>query len=40
MNEYIAKPKTFLPGNKMAYVGVPKEYVRENIVAYLMEATK
>lgn len=37
---YITKPLAFVPGNKMAFPGVPKDDVRANIIAYLKEATK
>jgi cytochrome c len=40
LSEYITKPQAFIPGNKMAFIGVPKEEVRANIIAYLEEATK
>jgi cytochrome c len=37
---YITKPSAFVPGNKMAFMGVVKEENRANIIAYLKEATK
>jgi cytochrome c len=40
IDEYITKPSALIPGNKMAYMGVAKEEVRANIIAYLKEATK
>lgn len=40
INEYITKPSALIPGNKMAFMGIAKEEVRANIVAYLKEATK
>ena len=40
LDEYIKKPSAFIPGNKMAFVGVVKDDVRANIVAYVKEATK
>jgi cytochrome c len=40
LDGYLTKPSTFMPGNKMAFVGVAKEEVRANIIAYLKEATK
>ena len=40
IEKYITKPAEFLPGNKMAFIGVPKPEVRANIIAYLKEATK
>jgi cytochrome c len=40
LNEYITKPSALIPGNKMAFMGVAKDDVRANIIAYLKEATK
>ncbi len=40
IDKYIAKPAEFIPGNKMAFLGVPKPEVRANIIAYLKEVTK
>ena len=37
---YITKPQALVPGNKMSFLGVAKEDVRDNIVAYLKDATK
>ncbi|MGD9508249.1 MAG: cytochrome c family protein [Geminicoccaceae bacterium] len=33
--EYVAKPKDFIPGNKMAFPGLKKEDEIENLVAYI-----
>ena len=33
--EYVAKPKDFIPGNKMAFVGLKKEDEIEDLVAYI-----
>jgi cytochrome c len=33
--EYVAKPKEFIAGNKMAFVGLKKEDEIENLVAYI-----
>lgn len=38
--EYVTNPKTMVPGNKMAFVGIKKDDERENLIAYLEEATK
>ncbi len=35
LNEFLTKPKTFLPGTKMSFAGLRKEKDRQNIVAYL-----
>ncbi len=37
---YITKPQAVVPGNKMSFLGVAKDDVRDNIVAYLKDATK
>ena len=39
LNEWLMNPKTFLPGNKMAFAGVNKEQDRKDLLAYLREAT-
>ena len=36
---YITDPKGYVPKNKMAFRGVRKEKDRENLLAYLKEAT-
>ena len=38
--KYIADPKGFVAGNKMAFAGVKKEEDLKNLVAYLLEAAK
>ena len=38
--KYLADPKGFIAGNKMAYAGVKKEDDLKNLIAYLHEATK
>ncbi len=40
LNEWLIKPKNFLPGNKMAFVGLNREADRINLIAYLVEETK
>jgi cytochrome c len=40
VDKYITKPNDFMPGNKMAFIGIKNPKVRANIVAYLKEATK
>ncbi|MBX7199029.1 MAG: cytochrome c family protein [Rhodospirillaceae bacterium] len=37
---YITKPQGLVPGNKMSFAGVIKDDVRDNIIAYLKDATK
>ena len=36
---YISDPKGYIPKNKMAFNGVKKEKDRDNLLAYLKEAT-
>jgi cytochrome c len=38
--KYIADPKSFVAGNKMAFAGVKKDEDLKNVVAYLLEAAK
>ena len=39
INEWLTKPKDFLPGNKMAFRGVDKEEERKALIAYLKQET-
>ncbi len=34
--EWIANPRTFLPGNRMAFAGEPSSQARRDLIAYLM----
>ena len=36
---YVADPRGFIPGNRMAFAGVRREADIENLLAYLREAT-
>lgn len=38
LDEYLADPKAYVPKNKMAFKGLPKEEDRANVIAYLKEA--
>lgn len=38
--KYLQKPKEFIPGNKMVFVGLKKESQVEDVIAYLKEAAK
>lgn len=38
--KYLHKPKEFIPGNKMVFVGLKKESQIEDVIAYLKEAAK
>lgn len=37
--QYLAKPKDFVPGNKMAFPGLKKDEDIANVIAYLKQAT-
>lgn len=39
LNDWLAQPRTFLPGNKMAFAGLRKEQDRKDLMAYLRTAT-
>jgi cytochrome c len=39
IDEWLTKPKDFLPGNKMAFRGVEKEDERKALIAYLKKET-
>lgn len=39
LNEWLVAPRTYLPGNKMAFAGLRKEQDRKDLMAYLREAT-
>lgn len=38
--KYLADPKGFIPQNKMAFVGLPKEEERADVIAYLKKFDK
>jgi cytochrome c len=40
LKKYLARPKTFLPGDKMAFPGVKNPQELADLIAYLKEATK
>ena len=40
LDAYLTKPKKFVPGTKMAFRGLKKQQDRDNLIAYLKEATK
>jgi cytochrome c len=40
LEKYLADPKSFVPGNRMVFVGLKKEDDRENVIAYLKQAAQ
>ena len=40
IDAYLADPKGYIKGNKMAFPGLKKEAQRQNLIAYLKEAAK
>jgi cytochrome c len=40
LGAFIKQPSVFLPGTRMAFLGVAKDQARADIIAYLQEATK
>jgi cytochrome c len=40
IGEYVADPKGYVPGNRMAFPGLKKEEDITNLLAYLKEATQ
>ncbi|HEX6957419.1 MAG TPA: cytochrome c family protein [Ferrovibrio sp.] len=40
LEKYLENPKAFVPGNKMAFPGVKKESERDDLIAYLKQASK
>ncbi len=39
LDSWLAQPRKFLPGNKMAFAGLRDEQDRKDLIAYLREAT-
>jgi cytochrome c len=39
LDQWLLAPRTFLPGNKMAFAGLKKEEQRRDVIAYLRTAT-
>jgi cytochrome c len=40
LDKYLTNPKKDVPGNKMAFPGLPKPDDRANVIAYLKEASQ
>lgn len=40
VSQYIAKPRDFVKGNRMAFAGIADEAERKDLIAYLEKATK
>ena len=38
--KYLTEPRTFIPGNKMAFPGIKREEALKDLIAYLKDATK
>jgi cytochrome c len=39
LEQWLAKPNAFLPGNKMAFAGIREDQDRKDLIAYLRRAT-
>ena len=40
LDKYLADPKAYVPGNKMAFAGVKSDSARADLIAYLKQATQ
>jgi cytochrome c len=40
LDKYVADPEAFIPGNKMAFAGIPDKTKRDDLMAYLAVAAK
>lgn len=40
IDSFLAKPKDFIPGNKMKFAGLKKEDQRKDVIAYLKQAAQ
>ena len=39
LDEYLPKPKKFIPGTKMVFAGLKKKKDRSDLIAYIKEST-
>jgi cytochrome c len=40
LDKYLTNPRTFMPGNRMFFAGLPKPEDRANVIAYLQKPVK
>ena len=40
LDQYVADPQAFIPGNRMAFAGIGDKAERDDLIAYLATATK
>jgi len=40
LDKYVADPQAFIPGNRMAFAGIPDKTQRDDLIAFLAIATK
>lgn len=40
LDQFLAKPNSFMPGNRMIFAGLPNAADRENVIAYLQKPVK
>jgi cytochrome c len=40
LDQYVADPQAFIPGNRMAFAGIGDKVQRDDLIAYLAMATK
>ncbi len=40
LDEYVADPQAFIPGNRMAFAGISDKTQRDDLIAFLTVATK